>query len=337
MFDYLVVGAGIFGATAARILADMGRKVTIIERRNHVAGNCHDRKIEGVNVSCHGGHIFHTNAAHIWRFVNKYAEWKAYEHRVKANAGGVIYSFPPNRLTAQQLGISLGDEDAEQVLRRKFFVGYSEKQWGRPYSEIPAAIIKRIPIRDNYDDRYFADRYQGVPVEGYTEFIETMLDGLPVETGADYLKDRGYWDRKAKQVIYTGAIDQLFDYSLGKLEYRSLTHVTRIMAADVVGAATMNYCDKEIPYTRIISWRHIGYQDGNAWPITWEYPSDTGEPYYPVPTDSNIKLYRSYKAMLKREAPNVHAGGRLGMYQYLNMDQAIGAAMTLAARLMKGE
>jgi UDP-galactopyranose mutase len=336
MTDYLIVGAGIFGATCARLLTEANYSVKVIERRNHLAGNCYDTQIEGVIVNKYGGHVFHTNAPRIWQFVSRFAEWQPYEHRVKAMSGGSVYSFPPNRLTAQQLGISLGDEDAEKVIRKAFFVGYSEKQWGMPYDEIPRSITRRIPIRDNYDDRYFSDKYQGVPIGGYTAMVTNMLAGIPVETGVDYIKDRGYWDKQAKTVIYTGALDELFDYAIGTLEYRSLTHTTRVLPSDVVGAATLNYCDKAVPYTRIINWRTIGYQDGNAWPVTWEYPADAGEKYYPVPTDSNLELHGLYETLCKREAANIRPGGRLGLYQYLNMDQAIGAAMALVGRLANG-
>ena len=336
MIDYLIVGAGIYGATCARLLTEAGYSVKVIERRNHLAGNCHDTQIEGVWVNCYGGHIFHTNAPRIWQFVSRFAEWQPYEHRIKAMANGVVYSFPPNRLTAQQLGISLGDEDAEKVIRKTFFVGYSEKQWGRPYDEIPRSITRRIPIRDSYDDRYFSDKYQGMPIGGYTAMVANMLKGVPVETGIDYVKDREYWSKQAKTVIYTGALDELFDYALGTLEYRSLTHTTRILPSDVVGAATLNYCDKGVPYTRIINWRTMGYQDGNAWPVTWEYPAAKGEKYYPVPTDDNLELHRLYETLCKREAANTRPGGRLGLYQYLNMDQAVGAAMALVGRLANG-
>lgn len=333
MTDLLIVGAGLFGATCARLLSEADYSVKVIERRNHIAGNCHDTQLEGVTVSCYGGHIFHTNAPRIWHFVRRFAEWQPYEHRVKAVASGVVYSFPPNRLTAQQLGINLDDDEAEGVIRKTFFVGYSEKQWGRPYSEIPRSVTRRIPIRDSYDDRYFSDKYQGVPIGGYTAMVANMLTGIKVETGADYVKDRGYWDKQAKTVIYTGALDELFDYSIGMLEYRSLRHETRILPSDVIGAATLNYCDKGVPYTRIINWRTIGYQDGNVWPVTWEYPADKGEKYYPVPTESNHELHGLYETLCKREAANIRPGGRLGLYQYLNMDQAIGAAMRLVDKV----
>jgi len=336
MFDYLIVGAGLFGATCARLLTEAGKQVSVIERRSHIAGNCHDTRIDGVLVGCFGGHIFHTNSERIWRFVSQYAEWQPYEHRVKAYAGGQVYSFPPNRLTAQQLGIKITDDNAQDIIRRKFFIGYSEKQWGRPYSEIPASVIKRIPIRDNYDDRYFSDRYQAMPRDGYTALVRSMLYGINVETGIDYLHDLPYWSNKARAVIYTGAIDQLFEYSLGRLEYRSLKHDTELSYDDGLGCATMNFCDAGIPYTRVISWRHIGYQDGGAWITTREYPADHGEPYYPVPTEDNIRLYKLYETMLKDEMPGVHAGGRLGMYRYYNMDQTVASAMTLVGRLVNG-
>jgi UDP-galactopyranose mutase len=336
VFDYLIVGSGLYGATCARLLADAGKTVTVIEKRNHLGGNCHDTKIEGVWVNCYGGHIFHTNSERIWKFVSRFAKWQAYEHRVKAYAGGMIYSFPPNRLTAHQLGIRMTDPSAEDIIRRKFFVGYSEKQWGRPYSEIPKSVIRRIPIRDSYDDRYFSDKYQAIPVNGYTRFITDMLDRIPVITSVDFVQDTEYWRGKAKSVIYTGALDELMGYRYGRLEYRSLRHETQISNDDGLGCATMNFCDKAPEYTRVISWRHMGYQDGSAYPTTIEYPASEGERYYPIPTGENIALHKQYELALKDEMPGVHAGGRLGAYKYLNMDQAIGAAMALVGRLADG-
>jgi UDP-galactopyranose mutase len=335
-YDYLIVGAGLFGATTARLLTDSGKRCLVIERRDHIGGNCFDELIDGVYVNRYGGHIFHTNNERIWRFVNKYSEWIPYEHRVKAYSNGRVYSLPPNLMTLQQLGVSRDDPLALELIRNKFFVGYSVKQWGRPYSEIPESVTRRIPIRDNWDDRYYGDRYQAMPARGYTEFIANLLDGVDVELETDYLDDDLYWNRKAAQVIYSGQIDRYYGYDLGMLEYRSLKHVMFEAQEDIIGCATMNYPDMDVEYTRIMDWKYFGHRrTGGVGPITYEYPQGydgSNEPYYPVPTEENRRLYRQYVERLKL-APWLHVGGRLGAYQYYDMHQAIGAAMTLVERL----
>lgn len=334
MIDYLIVGAGLYGATCARLLTDAGKRVLVLEKRDHVGGNCADTVIDGVRVSLHGGHIFHTNSDRIWHFVNKFSDWLPYTHRVLACARGRLYSFPPNLTTYEQLGIDIGAPGFEQVLRDKFFSGYTAKQWRKSIDDLPPGILNRIPIRETSDDRYFTDIYQGLPANGYSAMITRMLDGIEVLCGVDYLEDGLDYEDNAREVIYTGPLDALYDYDLGRLAYRSLRFDTQMVKqSPYQPAATVNYCDADVPYTRIMDW-------GQFWPkqvahtvITIEYPADDGEPYYPVNDAENNALHAAYMARAKALG-NIHIGGRLGNYRYWNMDQAIGAAMALVERLV---
>ena len=335
-YDYLIVGAGLTGAVLARELTDAGKTVMVIEKRDVIGGNCRDEVQDGIRYSLHGGHIFHTNSLRIWQYVHRFAEWQAYEHRVKVNYCGKIYSFPPNRLTLQQIG-NPEPSVADTIMREMFFRGYSEKQWGRPLEEIPGHIIKRIPIRDNYDDRYFTDTYQGLPIEGYTTMIDRLLDGARVALGCDFLQNREL-ERQAEKIIYCGPIDELFDCDLGRLEYRSLhfKHTPLDDYRDGLGAPTINYTDSLTPYTREMDWRYWWRTDSKGTLLTTEYPQyyrEGSEPYYPVETDANRELYKQYAARLDG---HLIAAGRLGTYRYLNMDQAIGAALVMAEKLIKG-
>lgn len=328
MIDYLIVGAGLYGATCARLLADAGKRVLVIERRAELGGNCHDSMIDGVRVSTHGGHIFHTYHRPIWDFVNRFADWLPYTHRVMAYHQGKAYSLPPNLRTYEQLMIP---SDDVQTIRSLFFEGYTAKQWGKPIDQVPTEVIQRIPIRDSYDDRYFTDPYQGLPRDGYTALITRMLDGIEVEH-ADYLTDELYWNERAREIIYTGALDEYYRYDAGRLAYRSLRFTTHRSAYNLP-AATVNYSDPTVSYTRRIDW---GWFWGNAADghtiITTEYPAAEGEPYYPVNDAANNALHERY---LRRSAQAdwLHIGGRLGAYRYWNMDQAIGAAMALVERI----
>jgi UDP-galactopyranose mutase len=326
MYDYLIVGAGLFGAVCARELTDAGKRVIVLDKRHHIGGNCYTETWDGITVSLYGGHAFHTNSREIWDYVNRFTEWQQYENRVKAAYRGVIYSFPPNLMTLQQMGL-LEDRDGE--IRKRFFEGYTAKQWGRPFAQVPEHVIKRIPIRDNWDDRYFTDTYQGLPVGGYTPMFKRLLDGIPVETLVDYMTDPEYWRRQAERVIYSGPLDALYWHNLGRLEYRSLyfehTHHT---CEDYQGAPTINYTDIHVPYTRRMEWKHWWRTSAKTTWVTEEYPqahTPANEPYYPVGDDTNRDLHRKYKALA--QADGYITGGRLGSYQYLNMDQAIGAAL----------
>lgn len=335
--DYLIVGAGMYGATCARLLADAGRSVMVIERRPHIGGNCYDEQIAGCYVNLYGGHIFHTNSRRIWDFINRFGEWRHYEHRVKARVGNRVYSLPPNRATFDQLGLAPG-ADVERTVREMFFAGYTRKQWGMSWDELPESVRRRVPIRYTYDDRYFDDRYQAVPEYGYTKIFERWLADIPVELEVDYLADAEYWRSRARRVIYSGALDEFFGYDMGRLGYRSLAHDTRVLdTEDYQGCATVNYPEESVPYTRIMEWRHFGWRSASEGRtvITYEYPRSTGEPYYPIVTDDNLALYARYAARAE-EISWLRIGGRLGSYRYYNMDQAIAAAFALVRREAAG-
>lgn len=288
--------------------------------------------IDGVRVNLYGGHIFHTNSERIWKYASRFTEWRQYEHRVKAYYKGMAYSFPPNLMTYQQMGMHKDDDRLEDRLREMFFRGYSEKQWGKPLEEIPQNILKRIPMRRNWDDRYFTDKYQGLPLNGYTAWIKNMFADVEIVTEVDYLDDRGYWTDRASKVIYTGEIDRLYGYELGKLEYRSLRFETEpLLMDDWQGCATMNYTDKHVAYTRVMEWKYFGDQKITGTVITREYPADEGEPYYPVNDEKNNRLADEYKRLAERDG--IYTGGRLGSYRYYNMDQVIGQALDLCARI----
>lgn len=336
MYDFLIVGAGLTGATLAQQLTQAGASCFVVERRDHIAGNCYDTEIDGLMVNRYGGHIFHTNSSRVWEYVNHFAAWEPYEHRVKAHYRGTVYSFPPNKMTLQQLGLHGDEQHTQAVLLATFFAGYSFKQWGRPLSDIPNGIIKRIPIRDTWDDRYFTDKYQGLPVGGYTSMVERMLRDVDVSLQTDYLADRKVLNRLAKKVIYTGPLDALYDYDYGRLEYRSLHFDSQwISANDYQGCATMNYTDYQPDFTRILEWRHFGHKPATGQTlITREYPQDydgRNEPYYPVNDNKNNDLHRQYAA--RADADGIIYAGRLGRYRYYDMDQAIAAGLKLAGEL----
>lgn len=348
-YDFLVVGAGLYGATFARLATDAGKRCLVIDKRTEVAGNCYDERHEGILVNRYGGHIFHTNSDSIWNFVRRFSEFTQYEHRVKVNYAGEVYSFPINLLTFQHIFGTCTPKQAKDILDalsgeyygecdsfqgylvskigwgmyQKFFKGYTKKQWGREPRELPASIAKRIPIRLTYDDRYFSDKYQGMPVDGYTSMVERMLEGIEVHLGVEYPS----WDYSLPgvRVVYSGPLDALFDYRFGKLEYRSLRFEHETLDGDYQGCATINYTDERIPYTRIIEWKHFRPDTHcERTVITREYPSSDGDPYYPIADTHNRELHRKYQSLV----PDwMIVGGRLGAYQYLNMDQAIGMAM----------
>lgn len=335
-YDYLIVGAGLTGSVVARELTDAGKRCLVVDKRSHVGGNVYDQEIEGVRVHRYGPHIFHTNSERIWEYVNRYSKWTPYEHRVKARFGGKTYSFPPNLLTYEQLEIKPDDPSLPQVLFDTFFRGYSAKQWGRPADEVPVGIIKRIPIRYDYDDRYFSDRFQGLPADGYTALIDNLLSGVAIETDVDYLVHKRDLDRVAERTIYTGPVDALFGYDMGRLEYRSLRFETETVGGESYqGAASINYTDLFPSYTRVHEWRFFGWQKAKTCIITREYPethNETNEPYYPVNDERNNALYRVYRE--RAEADGYIVAGRLGKYCYYDMHQAIGAALRLTEDLL---
>lgn len=365
-YDFLVVGAGLYGATFARLAADAGRRVLVIDRRAEIGGNVYTENVEGINVHRYGAHIFHTNNKEVWDFVQQFAEFNRFTNSPVANYKGELYSLPFNMYTFNQMwGVTSPDEAKARIeeqrreagiseprnleeqaislvgrdIYEKLVRGYTEKQWGRKCTDLPAFIIKRLPVRFTFDNNYFNALYQGIPVGGYTKMVARMLDGIEVRLGEDYLADRDYWDAMADRVVYTGAIDAFYGYSLGALEYRSVRFETEVLdMPNYQGNAAVNYTDAETPWTRIIEhkWFEFGRdEDGNELPktvISREYSSEWkpgDEPYYPVNDEKNSALYAQYRAMADKEE-KVLFGGRLAEYKYYDMDQVIAAAMSRA-------
>ncbi len=363
LYDYLVVGAGLYGAVFAQRAKEHGRRVLVIDRRPHIAGNVYTESVEGIHVHRYGAHIFHTNGREVWNYVNRFAEFNRFTNSPAANYKGELYSLPFNMYTFHKMwGVVTPEEAAAEIERQrleagiteprnleeqaislvgrdiyeKLVKGYTEKQWGRPCTELPAFIIKRLPVRLTFDNNYFNALYQGIPVGGYTKMVENMLDGIEVRLGVDYLKDREALDAMASMTVYTGAIDAFYDYRFGPLEYRSVRFETELLdMPNFQGNAAVNYTDRETPWTRIIEhkWFQFGKDDnGNNLPktvISREYSSEWkpgDEPYYPVNDQKNAALYKKYKALADQEQ-RVIFGGRLGEYKYYDMDQVIAAAL----------
>ena len=366
MYDFLIVGSGLYGATVARQLTDRGYACLVIDRRDHIAGNVFTEKVEGINVHVYGAHIFHTNNAEVWDYVQRFAVFNRFTNSPVANYKGELYSLPFNMYTFNKMwGVVTPAEAAAKIeeqrkaaginepknleeqaislvgtdIYEKLIKGYTQKQWGRPCDQLPAFIIKRLPVRLTFDNNYFNALYQGIPVGGYTKMVENMLDGIEVMLGVDYLKEKAELDKLAKKVIYTGPIDAYFGFSLGTLEYRSVRFETETLdIPNFQGNAAVNYTDVETPWTRIIEhkWFEFGKdEEGNDLPktvISREYSSEWkpgDEPYYPVNDEKNSALYAQYKALADKEE-NVVFGGRLGEYKYYDMDQVIAAALEKA-------
>ncbi|MCL2069187.1 MAG: UDP-galactopyranose mutase [Oscillospiraceae bacterium] len=357
MYDYLIVGAGLFGAVFAREAADKGKKCLVIDKRGHIGGNVYTEKISGIIVHRYGAHIFHTSNLEIWEYVNRFAEFNNYVNSPIAVYGDKLYNLPFNmntfyalwgtktpaqakeKIDAQiaQAGISNPQNLEEQALSlvgrdiyEKLIKGYTEKQWGRPCTELPAFIIKRLPVRFTYDNNYFNDRYQGIPAGGYTAMVEKLLHGADIRTSTDYFGHRAELDSCAKKVVYTGRIDEYYDYLYGPLEYRSLRFETECLAIEnYQGNAVVNYTQAAIPYTRIIEHKHFDFRNQPTTVISREYPDEWGpgkEPYYPVNDKRNNDLYMQYRRLADTEE-RVVFGGRLGSYRYYNMDQAVAEAL----------
>ena len=362
-YDYLVVGAGLFGATFAYEAAKRGKRVKVIEKRDHIAGNIYTKKIDGIQVHQYGAHIFHTSNKEVWDYVNQFAEFNRYTNSPVANYKGQMYNLPFNMNTFSQMwGVRTPaeamakineqrqemagkepqnlEEQAISLIGRdiyeKLIKGYTEKQWGQKATELPAFIIRRLPVRLVYDNNYFNDTYQGIPVGGYTQIVEKMLDSdlIDVETGVDFFDKKDEYLKDYPKIVFTGMIDQFFDYQLGELQYRSLRFETEEKnIGNYQGNAVINYTDAETPYTRIIEHKHFefGKGDKDKTVITREYPADWhrgDEPYYPINNQRNNELYKQYAKLASEEANNVIFGGRLGQYRYYNMDQVLHAALT---------
>ena len=359
MYDYLIVGAGLYGAVCAHEAMRRGKSVLIIDKRPNIAGNIYTEEIEGINVHVSGAHIFHTNNKVVWNYVNQFAEFNRFTNSPVANYHGELYSLPFNMYTFNKMwgvvtpaqaeakieeqrkaaGIATPKNLEEQAISlvgtdiyEKLVKGYTEKQWGRPCSELPAFIIKRLPVRFTFDNNYFNALYQGIPIGAYTSMVARMLEGAEIKLNTDYLKNKAELDKLADRIIYTGPIDAYFNYQQGALEYRSVRFETEIMdQPNFQGNAAVNYTDAETPWTRIIEhkWFEFGTQPKTV--ISREYSSEWkpgDEPYYPVNDEKNSHLYEQYRKMAENEK-KVIFGGRLGEYKYYDMDQVIEAALSI--------
>ncbi len=369
MYDYLIVGAGLYGSVMARELTDAGKKVLVIDKRSHIAGNVYTEEIEKIQVHKYGAHIFHTNNKKVWDYVNRFAEFNRFTNSPVANYKGELYSLPFNMYTFNKMwGVVTPDEAKEKIeeqrkaagieepknleeqaislvgkdIYEKLIKGYTMKQWGRPCNELPAFIIKRLPVRLTFDNNYFNALYQGIPIGGYTKLVENMLDGIEVRVNTDYLDNKQEFDELADKVIYTGPIDAYYGYKLGELQYRSVRFETEVLdVPNYQGNAAVNYTDSETPWTRIIEhkWFEFGKDvDGNDIPktvISKEYSLEWklgDEPYYPVNDDKNNALYEQYRELALAENKVVF-GGRLGEYKYYDMDAVIAVALEKAESL----
>ena len=359
-YDYLVVGAGLFGAVFAQQAKQAGKSVLVIDKRDHIAGNVYTQEIEGINVHVYGAHIFHTNDRKVWDYVTRFAEFNRFTNSPVANYKGELYSLPFNMYTFNKMWGVVTPQEAEAEIARqrqaagitdpknleeqaislvgtdiyeKLVKGYTEKQWGRECRDLPAFIIKRLPVRLTFDNNYFNALYQGIPMGGYTRLVANILDGIEVRLGVDYLENKAQWDTMAEKIVFTGAIDTYFGYQLGALEYRSVRFETEVLdMPNFQGNAAVNYTDRETPWTRIIEhkWFEFGTQPKTV--ISREYSSEWkvgDEPYYPVNDEKNSALYAQYKTLADKER-NVLFGGRLGEYKYYDMDMVIAAALKAA-------
>ena len=366
MYDYLIVGAGLFGATYANIMAGRGKKVLVIDRRNHIGGNVYTENIAGVQVHRYGAHIFHTNNREVWEYLSRFADFNRFTNSPVANYKGELYSLPFNMYTFNQMWGVVTPEEAKAKIEEqrqeihgepknleeqaislvgrdiyeKLVKGYTEKQWGRKCSELPAFIIKRLPVRLTFDNNYFNALYQGIPIGGYTGMVDRMLEGIEVRLGVDYLKEKETYDELASKVVFTGPIDEYYGYCFGNLEYRSVRFENEIHDGNYQGNAAVNYTDAETPWTRIIEhkWFEFGKdENGNELPktvISKEYSAEWklgDEPYYPVNDEKNSALYKKYKELADKEE-KVIFGGRLGAYKYYDMDQVVAEALDAAGK-----
>jgi UDP-galactopyranose mutase len=365
MYDYLVVGAGLYGAVFAHEAKKAGKSVLVIDKRPHVAGNVYTEKIEGIHVHQYGAHIFHTNNKAVWEYITQFADFNRFTNSPVANYKGELYSMPFNMYTFNKMWGVVTPEQAKKKIDEqraeiqgepknleeqaislvgrdifeKLVKGYTEKQWGRDCKELPAFIIKRLPVRLTFDNNYFNALYQGIPIGGYTKLVEHLLDGVEVRLNTDYLENKAAYDALARKVVYTGPIDAYFDFQLGNLEYRSVRFETEVLdIPNFQGNAAVNYTDRETPWTRIIEhkWFEFGKnENGKDLPktvISREYSSEWkpgDEPYYPVNDEKNGARYLAYKALAERES-QVIFGGRLGEYKYYDMDQVIAAALDMS-------
>lgn len=362
MYDYIIVGAGLFGCVSAYELKKRGKKVLVIDKRNHKGGNVACENIEGINVHKYGAHIFHTSNKQIWDYVNQFAEFNRYTNSPIANYNGEIYNMPFNMNTFSKLWGVVTPVQAQEIIEEqqkkykndnpqnleqqainlvgidiyeKLIKGYTEKQWGRSCTELPPFIIKRLPVRFTYDNNYFNDKYQGIPIGGYNVLIDALLDGVDVKLGTDFFDNKDNYMKNCDKLIYTGKIDAFFDYVYGELEYRSLEFKTEVLdVPNYQGNAVVNYTDRETPYTRVIEHKHFEFGTQEKTVITYEYPKqyESGvEPYYTINDDRNQLLYQKYADLAAKE-DKVIFGGRLGEYKYYDMDKVIESALNMIER-----
>lgn len=360
MYDFLIVGAGLYGAVFARCVTDLGKRVLVIDRRDHIGGNCYTERIEGINVHKYGPHIFHTNDEEVWRFINRFAVFNRYTNSPVANYKGELYSLPFNMYTFNRMwGVVTPDEararieeqrlsagitepsDLEQQaislvgtdIYEKLIKGYTRKQWGRPCNELPPSIIKRLPVRFTFDNNYFNALYQGIPVGGYTELFEKLLSGIEVRLGTDYKDVLSNEDLSYSKVVYTGALDEFYGYSLGHLQYRTVRFETEVLdTPNFQGNAVINYTDEQTPYTRIIEHKFFEFGTQEKTVISREYSTEWkegDEPFYPVNDDRNNALYERYRSLADKEG--IIFGGRLADYKYYDMDVTIRNALDKAS------
>ncbi|WP_300647902.1 UDP-galactopyranose mutase [uncultured Bacteroides sp.] len=364
--DFLVVGTGLFGATVACLLSRNGKQCLVIDKRSHIGGNVYTESMNGIDVHKYGAHIFHTSNKQVWDFVNSFVEFNRYTNSPVANYKGKLYNLPFNMNTFYQMwGVTTPEQAATKIEEQRKEAGithprnleeqaisligkdiyytlikeYTEKQWGRKATELPAFIIRRLPVRYTFDNNYFNDKYQGIPVDGYTKLVEKLLAGIEVKLNTDYFEDKDYFDSVADRIIYTGEIDRYFDYCFGHLEYRTVRFETEVLegVSNFQGNAVVNYTDAETPYTRIIEHKHFGFGNQSDTVISKEFskewkPGD--EPYYPVNDERNSLLYAKYKALADAQE-RVVFGGRLAEYKYYDMHQVVENALYLVDSLLK--
>jgi UDP-galactopyranose mutase len=355
-YDYIIIGSGFFGSICAYELNRTGKKCLVIEKRNHIGGNCYTENKDNINIHTYGPHIFHTSNEEVWDWINQFVKFNDFTLRPVANYKGEIYSLPFNMWTFSKLWNITHPEQVEKIIEEqskeieepqnleqqaiklvgkdvyyKLIKGYTEKQWRKSATDLPKEIIKRLPVRFTYDNNYFNDKYQGIPIGGYTQIFDKLLDGIEVKLGVDYLADRGYWNSLANKIIYTGPIDAFFDYEFGELEYKTTNFEhKRLEVENYQGCSVMNYTDIETPFTRIIEHKHFDNNKSDVSWVSWEYPveynSKTTEPYYPVNDLNNNQIYQKYKN-LSNNLSNIIFGGRLAEYKYYDMHQVIESAL----------
>ncbi len=362
-YDYLIVGAGLFGAVFARQAMDKGYRCLVVDKADHIAGNIYTKEVEGIQVHQYGAHIFHTSNQAVWEYMSRFCQFNHYINTPIANYKGELYNLPFNMHTFYQMwGVTTPDAAREKIesqrqavtgepqnleqqaislvgqdIYEKLVKGYTEKQWGRPCDQLPAFIIRRLPVRYTFDNNYFSDPYQGIPKEGYTTLVQRLLDGAEVRLNTDYLQSRAELDALADKVVYTGCIDEFYDYCYGPLGYRSLRFDTQVLdTPNHQGVAVMNYTDSDTPYTRIIEHKHFDFGTQDKTVVTREYPAawQKGDrPYYPINDEENQALYARYRELADREQ-RVLFGGRLGHYRYYDMDKVVEAALKMAEEVL---